>query len=287
MTSIGVIGCGVVGTALINQFSQFAKVYAYDIEPTRSSHSLGYVVENCEFVFICVPTPSDNKGSIDLTYVKTALSSIAYAIVNFKNLIGKSLNPIVIIKSTITPGSTDAWRNNFTFSIAHVPEFLTERTSLMDFAYPSRIVIGASETVGKEIEMLYAGCFHSPHIIRMRPIEAELVKYMSNCFFATKITFMNELSEIARGMGIDTSGWNNIVEGFAASGRVARSHLNVPGPDGTKGYGGACFPKDIAALISQAENIGVDPILLKAVQEKNGIIRGERDNEKAKESGVT
>lgn len=288
MTAVGIIGMGVVGSAVFNQFSQFIKaVYTHDREPTRSLTELSFLVEHSDFIFICVPTPDLPSGGIDLEYVEWALNDVHNSIAEYYNSTGISINPIVIIKSTVTPGTTEKWIKQYHFPIAHVPEFLTQRTAQLDFAYPTRIVIGADSLVAEPIEMLYAGCFHKPHIIIMSPTEAEFVKYMSNCFFATKITFMNEIAEIVKATGIHESGWDRIVEGFAASGRVARSHLNVPGPDRKMGYGGACFPKDIAALISQAENIGVDPILLKAVQEKNGILRGEIDNEKAQESGVT
>lgn len=279
---IGIMGMGVVGSAVYNHFSQFVDhVYIYDADPTRSLSTIGELVSSSDFIFICVPTPSEH-GKIDSTYVEAAL---AYIHVNC----GHHARGIVIIKSTVAPGSTQTWINSYKneFNIVHIPEFLTERTSLQDLSIPSRIVIGGEYEAIKKVELFYSGCFYKPQIICMGPTEAELVKYMSNCFFATKITFMNEMREIADAMKISELGWNNIITGFAASGRVARSHLDVPGPDGKRGYGGKCFPKDITALIGQAENIGVDPILLKAVQEKNRIIREETTSEETKEDCVT
>ena len=103
---------------------------------------------------------------------------------------------------------------------------------------------------------------------------AELIKYMSNCFFATKVSFMNEMYQIAE--KIDAN-WDEAVSGFVSDGRIGHSHLGVPGHEGKFGFGGSCFPKDIQAMIDFAEMFGLNPSVLKGAWEKNLEVRSEQD----------
>jgi len=103
---------------------------------------------------------------------------------------------------------------------------------------------------------------------------AELIKYMNNCFFATKVSFLNEMYQIAEKCGAN---WEEAVEGFVRDGRIGHSHMNVPGPDGKFGFGGSCFPKDIQAMINFAQSLGVDPCVLNGVWDKNLDVRPEED----------
>ena len=103
---------------------------------------------------------------------------------------------------------------------------------------------------------------------------SEMIKYMSNCFFATKVSFMNEMHQIAKKTNVD---WDDAVSGFVSDGRIGHSHLGVPGHDGKYGFGGSCFPKDIQAMIDFAETIGIEPTVLYGVWEKNLQVRPEQD----------
>ena len=103
---------------------------------------------------------------------------------------------------------------------------------------------------------------------------AELIKYMNNCFFATKVSFLNEMYQIAKKCGVD---WDLAVEGFVLDNRIGHSHLNVPGPDGKFGFGGSCFPKDIQAMINFADGLGVSSDVLKGAWKKNLEVRPEED----------
>jgi UDP-glucose 6-dehydrogenase len=101
-----------------------------------------------------------------------------------------------------------------------------------------------------------------------------MIKYMANCFFSTKISFMNEMKQICDSANAD---WHKALEGFMADGRVGNSHVNVPGHDGNHGFGGKCFPKDINAMIYKARELGVNPTVMSAVWEKNLEVREEHD----------
>ena len=112
---------------------------------------------------------------------------------------------------------------------------------------------------------------------------AEMIKYMCNCFFATKVSYMNEMYQVADKIGAN---WEDCIEGFALDGRVGHSHLNVPGPDGKFGFGGSCFPKDIQAMMNFADSLGVSPNVLTGVWEKNLEVRPEEDWRKLKGRAV-
>ena len=112
---------------------------------------------------------------------------------------------------------------------------------------------------------------------------AEMIKYMNNCFFATKVSFMNEMKLIADASNVN---WDMAVEGFVRDGRIGHSHLNVPGPDGRWGFGGSCFPKDIQAMISYGNELGVETNTLKGAWNTNLAVRPERDWEQLKGRSV-
>jgi len=108
---------------------------------------------------------------------------------------------------------------------------------------------------------------------------AEMIKYMNNCFFATKVSFMNEMKLVADRCNVD---WNRAVEGFVRDGRIGHTHLNVPGPDGKLGFGGSCFPKDIQAMIQFGKDLGVDTATLKGAWKTNLEVRPKKDWENLK-----
>jgi UDP-glucose 6-dehydrogenase len=120
-------------------------------------------------------------------------------------------------------------------------------------------------------------------VIKTNYETAELIKYMNNCFFATKVSFLNEMYQIADKCGAD---WDMAVEGFVRDGRVGHSHMNVPGPDGKFGFGGSCFPKDIQAMINFAESLDIEPSVLLGAWDKNLDVRPEEDWKKLKGRAV-
>jgi UDPglucose 6-dehydrogenase len=264
---IGVVGNGFVGSAVAHGFSQAYDVMVHDKIDAKCTHTLQDLVAAADYIFVCVPTPSSADGSIDLSMLEEAMTSIHRLRSN-----PHPPNQLIAIKSTTVPGTCDKYIDQWGEHVLSNPEFLTQRNAKLDFINPSRIIIGSADRLLAHalLDIYMAALGELPYMI-VSPTAAELTKYMSNCFFATKISFMNEMYQIAEKLCPDE--WETIVDGFALSGRVARSHLDVPGPDGKLGYGGACFPKDVKAMIQLARQLGVLPTVLGAANSKNFEVR--------------
>jgi len=268
---VGVIGNGFVGEAQAFAFSPTTDLRIYDIDPKRATHTKEEIDE-CDFIFVCVPTPMKKDGTQDLSYVKGV----------FDNAVS---GPIYIIKSTVLPGTTDKlWGKYPSLSIIFSPEFLTERTAKLDMLTQARIVLGGSSFLTKKVRELFEERFMNKHILETDPTTAEYIKYMNNTFFATKVSIMNEFKLLADKLEIN---WEDALYGFASDGRVGDSHLHVPGPDGRLGYGGTCFPKDVNALLTLADKQGVELNSIAGGWKTNLKVRPERDWEKDKGRAVS
>jgi len=285
---IGVIGNGFVGGAVKFGFSPQtgceADVRVYDIEPSKSTHTLEETVNESDFIFLSVPTPANKDGSINIDILEMAL----YDIENAHN--GVKENSI-LIRSTVVPGTTWSLQESFpNLNILFNPEFLTERSANFDFINQSRFIIGGSgqphnEEKSNQLTELFKQRFgHSIAVLQTNYETAEMIKYMNNCFFATKVSFMNEMYQIAE--KVDAN-WDEAVSGFVADGRIGHTHLGVPGHDGKFGFGGSCFPKDVQAMINFGETMGVDMEVLSAVWRKNLEVRPEQDWKDLKGRAVT
>ena len=277
---IGVVGKGFVGSAVQFGFSPNtgcnAEVRVYDKDPNKSSHTLDEVVNNSNFIFLSVPTPSNKDGSINLDIVREALSDINKVIKN---------NSIILLRSTMIPGSTQKFQDSFPeLKLVFNPEFLTERSANFDFINQSRFIVGGQPENTKKVSEMYKWRFgQSVPVIETNFETAELIKYMNNCFFATKVSFMNEMKLVSDQCGAD---WDEAVEGFIRDGRIGHSHLNVPGHDGRFGFGGSCFPKDIQAMINFGQSLGLKMNTLTGAWETNLEVRPEKDWEKLKGRAV-
>ena len=271
MNNVGVIGNGFVGNSIYHTFSPQFKVFVYDLNPVRSTHSLRDTIVNSDIIFMCVPTPMKKDGTNDVGYVNTAFADILKLGIELKE-------KVFVLKSTVIPGTTDRLSLINAFNLVFSPEFLTERTAVADSICANHVIIGSdTHEVAAKVAKLYKDRFGNAHKIFFTDAKtAEFIKYMRNCFFATKVTYMNEMYKIAEIGGIN---WKDAVGGFALDGRIGHSHLDVPGHDGKFGYGGTCFPKDINALIQYAFSLDEDwePGLLMAVDEMNLEYRGEED----------
>jgi len=280
--NIGVVGNGFVGSAVQFGFSPSTgcdyEVRVYDKDPSKSVDSIEETVNESEFIFLSVPTPSNKDGSMNLDIVEQALQDISD--------VNKYQGNIVLLRSTVTPGTTRKLQDKYpNLRIVFNPEFLTERNAKYDFINQARIIIGGDDVYSKQVGDLYRSRFgESQPVIETNWETAELIKYMSNCFFTTKISFMNEMYQIAEKCGVD---WGVALDGFFRDGRVGHSHMNVPGPDGKFGFGGSCFPKDVRAMIKYAEELGVDMNVLKGTWETNLQVRPEKDWEQLKGRSVT
>ena len=169
-------------------------------------------------------------------------------------------------------------------SIVFNPEFLTERTAKLDMLTQARIVLGGRKDLTMKTRELFEERFMNRHIIEMDSTTAELVKYMNNTFFATKVSIMNEFKRLSDNLGTD---WDKALYGFASDSRIGDSHLHVPGPDDKHGYGGTCFPKDVNAFTRFAREHHAPLNTIEAGWKTNLEVRPEKDWEKDKGRAVS
>lgn len=211
-------------------------------------------LDDVEFIYLCVPTPQGDDGSADLSYIEAAAREIA-----------PRLNPesIVINKSTVPVGSTrrveQALGRSDVFVVSN-PEFLREGSAVSDFLHPDRVVIGSDDQgAAIRVASLYMGVA-APFMVT-DPASAETIKYASNAFLATKLSFVNAVAAVCEAVGADV---NDVVLGMGYDKRIGHEFLR-PGP----GYGGSCFPKDVQALLYIARQAGYHFDLLDGVVSVN------------------
>lgn len=314
--SIAVIGQGFVGGSLTSVFSERGEsVYTYDkagklapggkngfnrINSTQAIYpdSITEFVQSCEgtsgfsgVFFVCVPTPMYEDGSPDITIVEDVLELICIAPYS-----ADSPQRIAVIKSTVPPGSTERWNKLFNDRSLHVvfnPEFLTEANAINDMREQNRIVLGGPRPYINTVRNIFQRAFPKVPIIKTSATTAEMVKYVTNCMLAVKVSFANEVAQIcealdADGLNID---YDKVVEYSKVDRRLGETHWSVPGPvpthDGryVRGFGGHCFPKDINALMSVARKYDVKPSVMQAAWEKNLEVRGPDDRDWEKQIG--
>ena len=243
MQQIGIIGQGFVGSAVREGMKDHFKLYTFDKDPSKEStaENIFSVVENTELTFLCVPTPMKKTGECDLRILEAALQEISECT---KALSKKEY--IVVIKSTIPPGTTERLNNVYAnLDIVFNPEFLTEANAVNDYKNQNRIVIGGERPSSTKVKQVFAKAFPKVPIIKTSSTIAEMIKYVTNTFLATKVSFANEMYQICQGLNID---YDKVIEYARYDDRLGNSHWSVPGPDGDFGFGGHCFPKDIAEI---------------------------------------
>ena len=270
---IGIIGQGFVGTAIREGLKNFYSVSVYDLKkelcPEEMLATPPGIVQNCEIIFQCLPTPMRISGECDLRIVKDSLETLN-AISSAHNK-----NPIVVIKSTVPPGTCESLNEQFeNINIVFSPEFLTEANSIEDFKKQTRIILGGPRPYTTQVKTMFRKAFPHIPIIKTGYKTAEMVKYFINNFLSVKVSFANEMYEICNTLNID---YDKVTEYALFDQRIGRSHLAVPGPDGDFGYGGHCFPKDIDAIIYIARFLGLEPDILEATKQKNNKVRNNRD----------
>lgn len=211
-------------------------------------------VENCEFAYLCVPTPQGDDGSADLSYIEAAAREIGPLLPS---------EAIVINKSTVPVGSTRVVERALgrdDIAVVSNPEFLREGSAIHDFLNPDRIVIGAEDQAAAvKVSSLYIGI--TAPVIVTDPASAETIKYAANAFLATKISFINAVAAVCEAVGADIK---DVALGMGYDSRIGHEFLK-PGP----GWGGSCFPKDTRAMVHIAEMAGYDFHLLRGVVEVN------------------
>jgi UDPglucose 6-dehydrogenase len=269
---IGIIGQGFVGSAVREGMKNHFDILAFDKDPNKYSNveSIFHVVESTDLTFLCVPTPMRKNGSCDLSIVRNALNEI--------NDVAKALfaeDYIVVIKSTIPPGTTEQLNREYpNLDIVFNPEFLTEANAVDDYKNQNRIIVGGERPGSTKVKAMFAKAFPKVPIIKTSSSIAEMIKYVTNTFLATKVSFANEMYQICQALNID---YDKVIEYARYDERLGNSHWSVPGPDGDFGFGGHCFPKDIAALEYLAERFGVDTTVITAAIAKNQKVRTDKD----------
>jgi UDPglucose 6-dehydrogenase len=230
-----------------------------------ATESYDEAILNSQITFICVGTPSNSNGSINLDYIKSAAKNIG------KVLKEKDKFHVVVVKSTVVPGTTEevikpileqeSDKKAFhDFGLAVNPEFLREGNAVEDFFKPDRIVVGTEDDRSKKIMNGLYSFFDCPKLF-VNLKTAEMIKYASNAFLATKISFANEIGNICKKLGVDTY---EVFQGVGLDHRINPSFFKAG-----IGFGGSCFPKDIRALISKAEELGEETRILKSVMKLN------------------
>ncbi|VVN27896.1 UDP-glucose dehydrogenase family protein [Pseudomonas fluorescens] len=223
-------------------------------------------IKHGEVQFIAVGTPPDEDGSADLKYVLAVAETIALHMERHQIIIDKSTVPVGTadkVRARVNEVLTQRGRKDLTFDVVSNPEFLKEGSAVADCMRPDRIVIGTSSSTTEEvIRELYAP-FNRNHekIIVMDVRSAELTKYAANCMLATKISFMNEMANLAEMLGADIE---MVRQGIGSDPRIGYHFLYAGA-----GYGGSCFPKDVQALVHTAESIDFDAKVLKSVEKRN------------------
>ena len=219
-------------------------------------------INNTGITFICVGTPSDEKGSIDLSYVRQAAENIG------RSLRNKDAYHLVVMKSTVVPGTTESiipligkfGKKPGEFGVCMNPEFLQEGSALSDFLRPDRIIIGElDKKSGNALEELYKP-FNVP-VIRTNIRTAEMIKYAANAFLASRISLINELGNICKKLGIDTY---DVAKAIGHDKRIGPYFLQSG-----IGFGGSCFRKDAAAILAKANELGCKANIIESVLEMN------------------
>jgi UDPglucose 6-dehydrogenase len=241
---IGVVGAGVVGTAMQKLFG--AATTMYDPKPGYSQDK--HAINGCDVAFVCVPTPMRADGTCNTSMVEDTIAWVEA--------------PLIIIRSTVSPGTTDRLRDEYGKHIVFQPEYLGETPAHVfgDMADRAFTVLGGSI----EDTSRAADVYKHYHNAMMRfyfcdAVTAEVAKYMENAFYAVKVIFVNEFYDIARACHVD---FNVLREIWLADPRISRDHTFVY-PD-ARGFSGKCLPKDVNAIVAHCRERGFDPRLLRA-----------------------
>ena len=285
-TIIGVVGQGFVGSAIREGLKDYYEVKTYDIDESKCNSTHQDVCEKSDIIFVCIPTPMRKTGECDTRLLESVVAGIDDRCKKdpLRN------RPTLVLKSTIPPGTTSMINQKTMLDVCFSPEFLTEANSFDDFKNQTRIIIGGDPAIkcadAKRIKTMFRKPFPNIPIVVTKSETAEMVKYFINCFLATKVSFANEMFQVCENLNLDFS---KVVEYALYDQRIGKSHLSVPGPDGSFGFGGHCFPKDLNAIMYIAESVGVDPKVLTAAWEKNNEVRpdSERDWELMKGRAIS
>ena len=274
---IGVVGAGFVGNAVIKAFEKKYVVNVLDtIEDKCTHYCMSSFLNSSDIIFVCVPTPMGKDGECNTSIVEGIIKEISEN--QYYN------EQFIVIKSTVIVGTTKKLQKQYpNLNLFFNPEFLTEANAVQDYQNQSRVIIGyekgyASIYDATMLRQVFINVFGKLPYIITNTKTAEMVKYTTNSYLASKVSFANEINNLCQLINIDYDEMMGIAQ---CDKRLGDSHWQVPGPDGYKGYGGTCFPKDLSALTHYAEGLGLNPLMLKATAETNLEVRLERKSKKS------
>jgi UDPglucose 6-dehydrogenase len=256
------MGVGMVGGSLLRFLEIERKISPIKYDPIKGFSDLKEL-NTVDIIFICVPTPYDEtKGGFDYTYLDEA----------FNVLEG---NKIIVIKSTILPGTTLDYQMKFPqHKILFNPEFLTEATADEDTRHPNRQIVGYTEQSKDVVQQVLDLLPRAPFEKIVKAEEAEMIKYYNNCFYTVKVTFANQMYDLCQKLGIN---YDVVKDCAKAEPMMGTNHFEIF-HKGYRGYGGKCLPKDARSLIQIGDKSGTDLTLLKTAEKYNNDLVSKQDN---------
>lgn len=256
-----IVGYGFVGKAVANTLK--SKYNVVIIDPLYTTNEIQHHVD-ADGIIICVPTPSLESGGCDASNIANVLDQILYD------------NIPILIKSTVTPEVTEALNEIYpNLTITYSPEFLRANTADHDFENQTHVIFGGVDPDGFWQDVFTPVLPHCKLYFHCSPIESALVKQSANAFLATKVSFFNQLFDLCT---VSDANFDTVRQLLAQDPRIGKSHTLVPGLNGERGFGGACFPKDTKALIHYANSKDVDLSILKSAVLYNKTVRKSVDS---------
>lgn len=273
---IAIIGHGFVGKALTNALND--NIDTYIVDPKLDTFITDLVSFVPDMIFICVPTPMNQDGSQDIKIVNEVI----------KDIIDMSLDSLIVIKSTVLPDNLLKVQKLIP-EVIYNPEFLREAHANDDFINSDLVIFGGPEAESKKLSKFYnehTKCTSNNYFFT-DVTTAAYIKYTINSFLSMKVIFFNELKSLFEETNSNDS-WEDFINILSFDKRIGDSHMQVPGPDGKYGYGGACFPKDTNALLSYSKTKNKELKVLKKVIEINNLIRSQyiKISEREKEQNI-
>ena len=269
---LGIVGHGFVGKATDWGFNK--RVSKFIVDPLLNTSVSDLEEFRPDIVFICVPTPMSDDGSQDSSIIERVI----------KELLEHCPKAIKVVKSTVLP-SLLGELEKIDSKLVYNPEFLREKHANLDFVNSDMIIFGGDRNISTQVSNAYlrhSRCKTKEHIFTDL-MTASLIKYSINTFLASKVIFFNELYSLYEKLDVQDS-WESIINIISRDTRIGDSHMNVPGHDGRKGFGGACFPKDSLALNKFGSSMGIDLNSLISTVKINNKIRSQYQELDSRES---
>ncbi len=262
--TVGIIGVGFVGDALLQSFKRKTTLEVRPYDKFKNIGSFESTLQT-EAIFLALPTLYKDEL---IGYDKSSLYEVCGRLVEAR------YQGLVVIKSTVEPGTTEMLATKYGLRFVHNPEFLTARTARQDFENQKHVVLGRCESLCVEdlepLRVFYSTHYPLARISLVLSGESEAMKSMVNTFYAQKVQIFNEFYLYCKAMNID---YDRVRELMLYNGWINPMHTTVPGPDGKLSYGGACFPKDTSALLTDMKRLGTPHGVLEACKKERDTMR--------------